>query len=305
MRMSKRARPQFGYTVFNLTVEEQVELATAADELGYGAAWFGEHIVMPMGEPSIYMPKAATDPTAATSLPRSIYDAETRLYDLMVLLGAVAQATRRIAIITGVYLAPFRHPLITARSAATLDELTGGRFQLGLGAGWNREEFDALGGDFAHRGELLDETVAVLRAAMQGGAFEFHGSHYAFGPVQISRKPFRVPLLFGGHSAPALRRAAGVGDGWVSSISNDVDELVALRDKIDHLRAEMGRSDRPFAHWIKLNSTDPKAIARLQERGVDHIILYGDALWGAGEVRLNERLRRLREVAYDLGISQG
>src|SRR5262245_54813829 len=143
--MARLEHTRFGYTVFNLTIEQQIELAVRADELGYDAAWFGEHIVMPAGEASVYMPNAKADPTQSTSLPRSIYDADTRLYDLLVLLGAVAQATTRLSIITGIYLAPFRHPLMTARAVASLDELSRGRFQLGLGAGWNKDELEAVG----------------------------------------------------------------------------------------------------------------------------------------------------------------
>lgn len=302
--MTSSGRPQFGYTVFNLTIAEQIELAVTADELGYDAAWFGEHIVMPVAAPSIYMPNANIDPTKATDLPRSIYDADTRLYDLMVLLGAVAQATQRIAIITGIYLPPFRHPLITARSVATLDELSEGRFQFGLGAGWNKAEFDVLGGNFPARGELLDETVEVLGKAMAGGAFEHHGKHYSFDTVQVSAKPFRVPVLFGGHSPAAMRRAARVGDGWVSSISNDLEEVLSYRDRIDAMRQEMGSADRPFAHWIKVNSVDPAEIVRLQARGVDRIVLYGNVFWGGADLAFKDRLKRLKEVAEILSISK-
>lgn len=300
--MEKREPARFGYTVFDLTIDEQIELAVLAEQLGFDSAWFGEHIVMPVGAPSVYLPTANNDPTESAGLPRSIYDENTKLYDLIALTAAVARETRRISIITGVYLATLRHPLMTARSIATLDELTRGRFQLGVGVGWNKGEFDALGGDFENRGSMLDETIDVLKAAMRGGSFEHHGRHYAFGSVLVSQRPFNVPILFGGHSAPALRRAARVGDGWVSSISDNVDEVLKLTRDIDALRVEFGTADRPFHHWVKVNTTDSTEIARLQGLGVERFVLYGDRIWGAGKISFPTRCQRLREVAAKLRI---
>ena len=302
--MTKPTRARFGYTVFNLTIDEQLELAALAEELGFDAAWFGEHIVLPYGCPSVYSPESDSDLTASAGLPRSIYDENTKLLDLIALAAAVARETRRISIITGVYLAGLRHPLMTARSVATLHELSRGRFQLGVGAGWNQGEYTALGGNFADRGSVLDETIDVLKSAMCGGPFEHHGRHYSFGPVVVSQDAFNVPILFGGHSAPALRRAARMGDGWVSSISNNVDELVQIKSKIDALREEMGSAKRPFDHWIKVNTAERSEIERLRQLGIDRFVLYGDQIWGPGDVSFETRRRRLREVADALAIDQ-
>ena len=120
----------------------------------------------------------------------------------------------------------------------------------------------------------------------------------------VSRRPFNVPILFGGHSAPALRRAARVGDGWVSSISNNPDELLAVAGKIDALRGEMGTADRPFDHWIKVNTNDRSEIERLRHLGARNFVLYGDQLWGPGEVSFPARRQRLKDIAEALGIGQ-
>jgi len=300
--MNKAKPARFGYTVFDLTIGEQIELAVLAEELGFDAAWFGEHIVLPYGSQSVYSPDADDDPTRSAGVPRSIYDENTKLYDLIALTAAVARETRRISIITGIYLATLRHPLMTARAIATLDELSGGRFQLGVGVGWNRGEIEALGGNFEDRGTILEETLEVLRAAMKGGPFEYRGRHFSIDPVLVSQRPFRVPILFGGHSAPALRRAARAGDGWVSSISNNVDELLEIRDRIDALREEAGIASRPFDHWIKVNTSDRAEVERLRQAGVDCFVLYGDRIWGPGEVPFRTRCQRLREVADALEI---
>jgi hypothetical protein len=120
--------------------------------------------------------------------------------------------------------------------------------------------------------------------------------------VLVSKQPFDVPLLFGGHSAPAIRRCATAGDGWVSSISNNVDELVELSRKIDALRAEAGTQTRPFSHWIKVNSDDPNELDRIRRLGVHHVVLYGESIWGPGKVDFKTRRRRLEEVASKLHI---
>jgi alkanesulfonate monooxygenase SsuD/methylene tetrahydromethanopterin reductase-like flavin-dependent oxidoreductase (luciferase family) len=185
-----------------------------------------------------------------------------------------------------------------------LDELSKGRFQLGVGAGWNQAEIEALGGSFADRGSILDETIEILRAAMLGGPFEHHGRHFDFGPVLVSQQPFHVPILFGGHSAPALRRTARLGNGWVSSISNDAGDHVRVARTIDALRDELGTANRPFDHWIKVNTRDRTEIERLQQLGARNFVLYGDQLWGPGEVSFEVRRRRLKEVAEALGIGR-
>lgn len=302
--MTNPARAQFGYTVFDLTIDEQIELAVLAEELGFDAAWFGEHIVMPVGPASVYTTRTDEDPTAASGLPRSIYDAETKLYDLVALTAAVAQATKRIQIITGVYLATLRHPLMTARTVATLHELSRGRFQFGVGVGWNKAEYESVGGVFTDRGSIMDETLDILQLAMQGGPFEYHGRHFDFGRVQISKQPFKVPILFGGHSLPALRRTARAGDGWMSSISNKPDELVDITRQIDGLRQEMGTHNRPFQHWIKMNGIDPAECARVRKLGPVNFVLYGDGLWGTGAMSFATRRERLKEAAGALGLTR-
>ena len=141
----------------------------------------------------------------------TIIDPRTELLDPWVFLGAVAAATKRLRLATGMYIAPLRHPLITARAAATLHEVSDGRFMLGVGAGWLREEFAALDVPFDERGSRLDETIEILRMGWRGGPFEFHGTHFDLGPVQVSPRPMAIPLVLGGNTGPALRRAAVCG----------------------------------------------------------------------------------------------
>jgi alkanesulfonate monooxygenase SsuD/methylene tetrahydromethanopterin reductase-like flavin-dependent oxidoreductase (luciferase family) len=161
-----------------------------------------------------------------------------------------------------------------------------------------------LGGNFEERGGVLDETIDILKAAMRGGPLEYHGQHFSIDPVIPMQGPFVVPLLFGGHSPPALRRAARVGDGWMSSLSNDVNELVQFTRKIDALREAMGTADRPFHHWIKLTTADPVEIERLQRLGLSRFQLLGDHIWGPKDASFQVRSECLRKLAAALNLEQ-
>jgi uncharacterized OB-fold protein len=109
-----------------------------------------------------------------------------RIYDPWFLLGAVAGATETLKIGTAICIAPLNNPLLLARATVTAHDVSGGRFRLGLGAGWLREEFDAVGVPFEERGTRLDETIEILKNAWKGGFFEHEGPHFKFGPVQIT-----------------------------------------------------------------------------------------------------------------------
>jgi probable F420-dependent oxidoreductase len=137
--------------------------------------------------------------------------------DPFVMLSLVAAATKKLTLHTGILVLPYRNPFITARAVATLDVFSGGRVTLGVGAGYLKGEYRALGVDFERRNDLMDEYLRALKAALTGQEFTFKGSHYEAlgnriqpGPIQ---KP-HPPLLVGGNSKRAIRRAAELGDSW-------------------------------------------------------------------------------------------
>lgn len=137
--------------------------------------------------------------------------------DPFVMLGLVASATRKVRLMTGILVLPYRNPFITARSVATLDRYSNGRVTLGFGAGYLKGEYRALGVDFDARNDLMDEYLRALQASLRGEEFAFEGTGYqAFGnriqpgPVQ---KPY-PPLWVGGNSRKAIRRAVELADGW-------------------------------------------------------------------------------------------
>ncbi|MBK3527118.1 TIGR03619 family F420-dependent LLM class oxidoreductase [Streptomyces sp. MBT70] len=168
-------------------------------------------------------------------------------YDPVATLAHLAAVTTRIRLLSHVAVVALRHPLHTAKQYATLDHLSGGRLVLGVGAGHVREEFEALGVDFARRGAVLDETMDALRAALGPEEFpEHHGTYYDFAGLGQRPRPAqpRVPLWVGGSSPAAVRRAALKGDGWLPQ--GDPPERLAERAaRIRRLREEAGL-DGPY-----------------------------------------------------------
>ena len=175
---------RIGVSVYNVRAADLVGLAVAADQAGFSSLWLGEHLVLPWGYGSEH-PTHGDTPAEELRHPR-IIEESTELLDPFVALAAAAAVTSRIRLATGIYLLPLRHPLLTARGVASLADLSGGRFMLGVGSGWLQEEFDALDVPFATRGSRYEESLAVLRAAFRGGPFEHAGRHWKFGPVQIT-----------------------------------------------------------------------------------------------------------------------
>lgn len=177
------------------------------------------------------------------AIPRRLASAmSTVWYDPVATLAFLAGVTERVRLLSHVAIVGLRHPLVSAKQYATLDHLSGGRLILGVGAGHVREEFEALGVDFAGRGALLDETVDALRAAL--GPEEFpahHGKTYDFEGLGQRPRPTQrhVPVWVGGSSPAAVRRAALKGDGWLPQ-GDPRDRLPGQIVRLRELREQAG-----------------------------------------------------------------
>jgi probable F420-dependent oxidoreductase len=150
--------------------------------------------------------------------------------DPLIWLTWVAAATTRLRLMTAVMILPQRNPLVLAKEVATLDYLSGGRIELGIGVGWLKEEFDALGIPFERRGKRADEYVAAMRALWASDGVSFAGEFVNFDKVNCNPKPVArsMPIVVGGHSEAAARRAGRLGDGFFPSIGAQVDTLPLL-----------------------------------------------------------------------------
>jgi probable F420-dependent oxidoreductase len=280
-----------GLCAYDLGARDLVELARAADELGFDSLWLGEHVVLPVA----YASEHPTHGGAAHQHHAgAIVDPATRLLDPWAALGAAAAVTSRLRLATGIYLLPLRHPLATARALCTLHDVAGGRVALGVGAGWLREEFDALGVPFAERGARLEEALAVLRRALAGGPFDHRGEHFAFGPVQVSPRPVDVQLVLGGNSDRALRRAARLGDAWFASGTPSFEEAVRLQDRLDEL------AGRPIPAYVRMAKPDPGLAERYRAAGFAEVIVWADQVW-TGDTP-GERRAALARAAAVLGL---
>lgn len=246
--------------------EAMADVAQAADELGYESVWLPEHLVLPAA--------VLTDPTGH-ELDPSI----PTLDSLMVLLS-LGVATRRVRLGTWVYNLALRSPFVTARAVQTLDVLTSGRAVLGVGAGWIRGEYEAVGVDFATRGRRLDEAIEVLRVLWTEPEPSFSGEFFSFDPVRFGPKPAGVPIHVGGESPAALRRAARLGDGWIG---------------MDHTPESAARQvkelDADIEVTVGANPLTPDEVPAYAAAGVDRIIV---SPWRRSADAV-EGLRRLAE----------
>jgi probable F420-dependent oxidoreductase len=290
---------RIGISCYDRPPSDVVELAVAAERAGFDSIWLGEHVVAPLTYESHHPTQDATGSADHNGKP--IVDPTVELADPLVTLAAVAARTTTLGLATGIYLLPLRHPLLTARSAATLSDVSGGRFRLGIGAGWLREEFAALDVPFAGRTARMEEAVEVLRTAWQGGPAEFRGSHFAFDRLQVSRHRVPVPIVLGGNTEPALRRAVAMGDGWFSSGIPTFDEARRLRDRIAALHDELGRS-QPLPTTWRIATCDADVVDAYAREGFEELLVMQYDVWAGAT--LDERLDCLDKAAASLGVTR-
>lgn len=261
------------------TPEGAANLARGADAAGIESLWTAEHVLWPDDYDSAY-------PYADTA--KMPGPPETLLPDPFVWLAWCAAHSRTLGLATGIAIVPHRHPAVMAKEVATLDFLSGGRVILGIGVGWLREEFEALGVPFSERGRRTDEYVEVMRRLWTGESVTVAGEFVAFSGMNSNPKPIRgaVPIVVGGHSPAAAKRAARIGDGF-APLGGNVPELI---DIMHQTAAAAGRD--PDA--IEITSThdglkrgDPEeALGLLEAWGVDRILLPAHRL-ARGDVAEN------------------
>ncbi len=255
-----------------LAVEPGIpQLARTLEEAGFDSLWVPDHVVLPRVMESRY-------PFAADG--RATWATDTPYFDALVALALAAAVTERVGLGTGVLVLPQRQPVVTAKQLASIDAASGGRLTVGVGAGWLEEEFDALNVPFDSRGSRLEEWMALLRACWTGTPEPFEGRHYTLPPdiLCLPTPAHRVPLLVGGHTKPAIRRAAAIGDGWLGQQALgalDVDEIRAVRDAgarqvVLRIVEAAGRSA----------DLAPR-LGELAEAGVDEVVV--DVDWAAGD----------------------
>ncbi|KAA0108992.1 LLM class F420-dependent oxidoreductase [Mycolicibacterium sp. P1-5] len=241
-------------------------VAVAAERSGFATLWAGEHVVMVDRSDSPY--PYSDDGKIAVP-------ADADWIDPMIGLAFAASATTTIGLATGVLLLPEHNPVIVAKQAATMDRLSGGRFALGIGIGWSREEFDALGIPFERRAARAADYVAAMRTVWRDDIASYAGEFTTFDAIRVCPKPRqrRIPILCGGNSDAALRRVARWGDGWYGFNLRDVDDVATKVTTLRGLCEQAGRDPAELRLAVALREPRPPQVGRLAELGVDELVL--------------------------------
>jgi probable F420-dependent oxidoreductase len=254
------------------------EMARTLEQAGFESLWVSDHVVLPERIGSRY-------PFAADG--RATWATDTPYFDAVVALALIASATERASFGTAVLVLPLRNPLVFAKQAASLDVVGGGRLRLGVGAGWLKEEFDALGVEFESRGPRLEQAIGLLRESWSG---RVRGDVLA-----LPTPAHAIPVYVGGHSRPALRRAGQLGDGWLGQQSLDAldpAEIERARAAVRSAASDPDRLEIVLRIVDAAGRSDELArrLPELARAGVDEVIV--DVDWSAGEPAAElERLR--------------
>lgn len=254
---------KFGIHLGSVNAKFWGDVAQEADRLGFESLWAPEHVVVPLdasGSPH----HGADHPPIPSNIP---------VYDTLGVLCYLAARTSRIRLGTHVFNIGLRHPFLTARAATTVDVLSQGRLNLGIGASWLRSEWDALGLDFDTRGARVDEAIDVCRRLWTEPVVEHHGRFFDFGPTAFEPKPVQQPLAIhvGGDGAAALRRAATIGTGWVP-MNHSLDELPGAIERLEDLAAAAGR-DTPIEVTVPGRIETSDDVDRHAAAGVTRVLV--------------------------------
>lgn len=250
----------------DVPVSTLIDLGVRADELGVDTVWLPDHLLPPEPYGTVF----------------------GGVYEPLVTLAYLAARTRRVRLGTSVLVSPMRDPFTLAKQVATLDRLAEGRFTLGVGVGWSREEFAAVGADFTTRGARTDEVLALHRHLFEGeGPFRGRFHSYERGVFE-PRPERRIPTMVGGGSAAALRRAAEWADEW-QGLDPDPEAFRAARDRL------RGLTDRPVRAGVRMSWTggDKEFDAAVENfRALAASAADAVAVWFGDAAGFDERMKR-------------
>jgi probable F420-dependent oxidoreductase len=208
------------------------ELARMVEERGFESLFFPEHTHIPASRESAY--------PGGGELPEMY----SRTHDPFVALTMAAAATERLLVGTGICLVVERDPITTAKEVASLDQLSGGRFLFGVGAGWNREEMANHGTDPGRRFGLMRERIEAMKAIWTEDQASYHGRYVDFDRIWSWPKPVsqpHPPIIVGGNGERVLNRVIAYGDEWMPNRIESVDELRERMDRLGRMAADAGR----------------------------------------------------------------
>jgi probable F420-dependent oxidoreductase len=252
----------------NATPELVRAVGREAEERGFESIWVAEHVVLFDEYDSAY----PYDPSG-----RFPAGGDAGMVEPFTALTYLAAVTERIRLGTGICLVPQRNPVYTAKAVTDLDALSGGRVDFGVGVGWLREEFEALGMPFDRRGQRADEYLAAMRSLWCDEVSEYHGELYDLRPCRMYPKPVQRPhprIHVGGESDAALRRVARLGQGWFT-FGRLPEDLPPALERLDAALAAEGRTRADITLSVSpyMHPVTPESVGRYAELGVDRLVV--------------------------------
>jgi probable F420-dependent oxidoreductase len=238
------------------------ELARAVEERGFESLWFPEHTHIPTSRRTPF--------PAGGELPREY----SHTHDPFVALTAAAVVTETLRLATGICLLPQRHPITTAKTVASLDTLSGGRFLFGIGGGWNVEEMEHHGATYDTRFARMREQILAMKEIWTRDEAEFHGEHVDFEPSWSWPKPVQKPhppILLGGHSRYTRQRVIELGDGWLP-IGFSADAVLRGKADLEQRAAAAGRDPAAVPVSVFAPPPDRATFDRYGEAGVERVV---------------------------------
>jgi len=248
------------------TPDGSIQFAQAAEKAGVESLWTVEHVIYPSSYDSQY----PYDPSGQMAMAP-----DTDLTDPLIWLTWLAANTSSIRLGTGIIILPERNPLVLAKQVGTLDSFSGGRVELGIGVGWLKEEFEALGVPWERRGARTDEYVAVMRELWGGNEVSFDGEFVSFDRVSSNPKPVNgsVPITIGGHSDSAARRAGRIGNGFFPG-KGDLEHMLGLvRESAEKHGRDASEIEVTWGSGEIMGSDPVAAAEKLKEQGVSRVIV--------------------------------
>ena len=281
-----------------------IPIAKSAEAAGFGGLILSDHVLYPETLKTPY-------PYTRDGQPR--WQAQTPWPDPFVTIGALAAVTTRLQFLTSIYVLPLRHPILAAKTIATAAVLSQGRVTLGVGAGWMREEFQAVGAPFPGRGDRLLDAVQIMQKLWKGEPVGHESPFYTFDPVQMQPvPPAPIRIYGGGLSAAALRRAAHHFDGWASEIQT-AQEIADVAHQLRTLRKGTPREHERLGLCAAIRDcVDLASYHRAAEMGVTELITVPWLFYGDEDQSLDQKcqgiqrfgetvIAPLRDTVYDEG----
>lgn len=255
-----------------------------AEDAGLESIWVGEHVVL-FDEMEFPYPGSRD---GRIPVPEG-----GGFLDSVATFGYLASCTKTLRLGTGICLVPQRNPIYMAKEFATLDWLTNGRIDFGIGVGWCKEEVIACGYSWEDRGERCDEFLSLMQTLWTEPTASFNGKHFQLPACRMDPKPVQkphIPIIVGGHSERALRRAAEFGSGWYGFALNP-EHTAPVLEKLDAALNKAGRTRDGFEIVITPTQSDPDTIKAFTDLGVDRLVLQ------LGSQRAESVDKRLLELA--------